>query len=279
MNTHTSSTPASTLEPKEVRFACPKCDQHLAAPLEMVGHGVTCPHCADDLVVPEKSVDRPSIQPNSHSKSSSSAELEPETKERPFDEVSQKKTVNPSAAAPIDSVDNDPIKALAQLADARLQMKKEIAKIIVGNDEIVDQVLTAFFARGHCLLMGVPGLAKTLLVNTLAQTLSLGFKRIQFTPDLMPTDITGTNILEEDRVTGKRNFTFRKGPVFTNILLADEINRTPPKTQASLLEAMQEKQVTNGNQIMQLPDPFLVLATQNPLEQEGTYPLPEAQLD
>ena len=173
----------------------------------------------------------------------------------------------------------DPVHAVKQLADVKKRMIAEISKTIVGQDDVLDQVITAFFARGHCLLLGVPGLAKTLIVHCLAQTMNLVFQRIQFTPDLMPTDITGTNILEEDPETGKRKFIFHKGPVFCNILLADEINRTPPKTQAALLEAMQEHYVTSVGRSFPLPNPFCVLATQNPLEQEGTYPLPEAQLD
>ena len=167
--------------------------------------------------------------------------------------------------------------ALAQETYARA--KAEIAKTIVGQDEVVDQALTAIFCRGHALIVGVPGLAKTLLISTLAKTLSLGFSRIQFTPDLMPSDITGTEVIEEDKATGARELRFVKGPIFANIILADEINRTPPKTQAALLEAMQERQVTIGGVQHHLPDPFFVLATQNPIEQEGTYPLPEAQLD
>jgi MoxR-like ATPase len=155
----------------------------------------------------------------------------------------------------------------------------EIAKVIVGQRQIVDELLISVLAGGHCLLEGVPGLAKTLMVSTLAQSLDLGFRRVQFTPDLMPSDIIGTEILEEDHVTGKRFFKFQKGPVFTNILLADEINRTPPKTQAALLEAMQEKRVSYAGEVHTLPRPFFVLATQNPVEQAGTYPLPEAQLD
>lgn len=157
--------------------------------------------------------------------------------------------------------------------------KKEIAKVIVGQDDIVDQLLVALLARGHCLLVGVPGLAKTLLISTLAQVLDLKFSRIQFTPDLMPTDITGTEILEQNMSTGSKEFRFIKGPIFANIVLADEINRTPPKTQAALLEAMQEHKVTAANVTYSLDEPFFVLATQNPIEQEGTYPLPEAQLD
>ncbi len=157
--------------------------------------------------------------------------------------------------------------------------RHEIAKIIVGQDEIVEQLLISLFSRGHCLLVGVPGLAKTLLIRTLGQILDLQFSRIQFTPDLMPSDITGTEILEEDRSTGQKAFRFIKGPLFANIILADEINRTPPKTQSALLEAMQEYRVTAAGQTFTLEEPFFVLATQNPIEQEGTYPLPEAQLD
>ncbi|MBA4107236.1 MAG: AAA family ATPase [Pirellula sp.] len=157
-------------------------------------------------------------------------------------------------------------------------MQQELQKVIVGQDEVIEQIFAAIFTRGHCLLEGVPGLAKTLMVSTLARILDLGFKRIQFTPDLMPSDITGTNVLDEDE-HGRRSFRFVEGPVFSNILLADEINRTPPKTQAALLQAMQEREVTVGQTTYTLPDPFFVIATQNPIEQEGTYPLPEAQLD
>jgi len=169
--------------------------------------------------------------------------------------------------------------AIEAMAKTKAALLKQVGKIIVGQRDVLEQILTAFFARGHCLLMGVPGLAKTLMVHSLAQTMLLDFKRIQFTPDLMPTDITGTNILEEDQQTRERRFTFKRGPIFTNVLLADEINRTPPKTQAALLEAMQEHSVTASGRSYKLPQPFLVLATQNPLELEGTYPLPEAQLD
>src|SRR5438105_2695870 len=157
-------------------------------------------------------------------------------------------------------------------------MQEELQKIIIGQTEVIEQLFAAIFTRGHCLLEGVPGLAKTLMVSTLARILDIGFKRIQFTPDLMPSDITGTNVLEEDE-NGRRNFRFVDGPIFTNILLADEINRTPPKTQAALLQAMQEREVSVGQTTYPLPDPFFTIATQNPIEQEGTYPLPEAQLD
>jgi MoxR-like ATPase len=168
---------------------------------------------------------------------------------------------------------------IARIAEARERLFGELRKVLVGQEEVLDLMLISLLARGHCLLTGVPGLGKTLLVKTLAKTLSLGFKRIQFTPDLMPADIFGTEVVEEDPATGKRHFRFVPGPVFTHMLLADEINRTPPKTQAALLEAMGERQVTAAGQLMPLEPPFFVLATQNPIEQEGTYPLPEAQLD
>ncbi len=169
--------------------------------------------------------------------------------------------------------------AIKGLSTAYTRLRQEIRKVIIGQQDIVDQMLIALFSRGHCLLVGVPGLAKTLLVSTIAQILELSFRRIQFTPDLMPSDITGTDVLQDDPETGRRTFQFMQGPLFTNILLADEINRTPPKTQAALLEAMQERHVTVGAHTYRLPAPFFVLATQNPIEQEGTYPLPEAQLD
>jgi len=168
---------------------------------------------------------------------------------------------------------------LQELRSAHDQIRAQIASLIVGQDEVVEQLLMAVFARGHCILEGVPGLAKTLMVQTLARSLALEFTRIQFTPDLMPSDITGTEVLYEDRNSGARELRFVPGPIFANLILADEINRTPPKTQAALLEAMQERQVTAGGRRHALPDPFFVLATQNPIEQEGTYPLPEAQLD
>ena len=177
------------------------------------------------------------------------------------------------------STNSDDVKQVENLGKARDAIVSELRKSIVGMDDVIDEMIIAIFARGHCLLVGVPGLAKTLLVSSLAETMSLGFKRIQFTPDLMPSDITGTELLQEDPETHERRFKFQKGPVFTNLLLADEINRTPPKTQAALLEAMQEKRVSSGGEDFKLDEPFFVLATQNPIEQEGTYPLPEAQLD
>ncbi|MEQ1903566.1 MAG: MoxR family ATPase [Pirellulaceae bacterium] len=167
---------------------------------------------------------------------------------------------------------------LQEFREHRVVMEQELHKVIIGQDEVIEQLFAAIFTRGHCLLEGVPGLAKTLMVSTIARIMDVTFKRIQFTPDLMPSDITGTNVLDEDE-QGRRSFRFVEGPVFTNILLADEINRTPPKTQSALLQAMQEREVTVGRETYQLPNPFFTIATQNPIEQEGTYPLPEAQLD
>ena len=166
---------------------------------------------------------------------------------------------------------------LTQFAQARQQMTDQLGRVLIGQNAVVDQILAAVFTRGHVLLVGVPGLAKTLMVSSIAQILDVQFRRVQFTPDLMPSDITGTTVMDENE--GRREFRYVRGPVFTNILLADEINRTPPKTQAALLQAMQEREVTAGQETHKLPDPFFVIATQNPIEQEGTYPLPEAQLD
>ncbi|MCA9523309.1 MAG: MoxR family ATPase [Myxococcales bacterium] len=180
-----------------------------------------------------------------------------------------------AALAPTDAE----LSEIEELRSCRERIQHEISKRIIGQGTVVEILLTSLFAKGHCLFIGVPGLAKTMLISTLSEALSLRFNRIQFTPDLMPSDITGTDILEEDRATGRRVFKFLKGPIFSNILLADEINRTPPKTQAALLQAMQELQVSAGGTTYQLEPPFLVFATQNPIEQEGTYPLPEAQLD
>ncbi len=173
----------------------------------------------------------------------------------------------------------EPEQAVAEVREAYRRLTTEVARVIVGQDAVVEQLLMAMFCRGHALVVGVPGLAKTLLISTIARSISLSFSRIQFTPDLMPSDITGTEVIEEDKTTGVRELRFVKGPVFANVILADEVNRTPPKTQAALLEAMQEHQVTVGGVQHKLPAPFFVLATQNPIEQEGTYPLPEAQLD
>ena len=184
-----------------------------------------------------------------------------------------------AAVAESGVIPQDDLQAVETLRTAYHNIREELAKVIVGQDEVIEQLLIAIFARGHCLLEGVPGLAKTLLISSLAQALELSFKRIQFTPDLMPSDITGTEIIQDDPETRERKYKFLPGPIFANVILADEINRTPPKTQAALLEAMQERQVTIGGDVYKLQQPFFVLATQNPLEQEGTYPLPEAQQD
>ncbi len=181
-------------------------------------------------------------------------------------------STNPSTPA-------DDLATVKKLQDGFRVIREELGKVIVGQDRVVEELLIALFSKGHCLLIGVPGLAKTLIISTVAKTLNLKFARIQFTPDLMPSDITGTEVIQENKATGERSFRFHAGPVFANIVLADEINRTPPKTQAALLEAMQEHQVTAAGTRHALPEPFFVLATQNPIEQEGTYPLPEAQLD
>lgn len=173
----------------------------------------------------------------------------------------------------------DDVEAVKQLHDCYQRITKEVGKVIVGQQQVIEELLIAMFSRAHCLLVGVPGLAKTLMIKTVADAVSLQFSRIQFTPDLMPADITGTDVIQEDKQSGTRELKFIQGPIFANVILADEINRTPPKTQAALLEAMQEHQVTAGGQRHRLPEPFFVLATQNPIEQEGTYPLPEAQLD
>ena len=174
---------------------------------------------------------------------------------------------------------SDDLQAVQQLNEAYKTITNELAKVIVGQQQVIEELLVSMFARGHCLLVGVPGLAKTLMIRSVADALSLQFSRVQFTPDLMPSDITGTEVIQEDKTSGTRELRFIQGPIFANIVLADEINRTPPKTQAALLEAMQEHHVTVGGQRHDLPQPFFVLATQNPIEQEGTYPLPEAQLD
>ncbi len=180
----------------------------------------------------------------------------------------------PNHITPVSDID-----AAKFLGQTHGMLQDELGKVIVGQRRAIEEMLVAVFARGHCLMQGVPGLAKTLLISTLSRTMDLSFRRIQFTPDLMPSDITGTDLLQEDPESGRRRFEFQKGPIFANMLLADEINRTPPKTQAALLQAMQDRQVTAGSRTFDLPDPFFVLATQNPIEQEGTYPLPEAQLD
>src|SRR5260221_13613932 len=188
-------------------------------------------------------------------------------------------TPPPSTPAAKPRGEDADVQAVQNLKAAHAAIKSELAKAIIGQQHVIDEILISIFTRSHALLVGVPGLAKTLMISSLAQTLHLGFKRIQFTPDLMPSDITGTEVIYQDPATGERQFKFLKGPIFANIILADEINRTPPKTQAAMLEAMQERRISQGGMDFPLPDPFFVLATQNPIEQEGTYPLPEAQLD
>jgi MoxR-like ATPase len=227
---------------------------------------VRCDHCG--LVV--------QVPPGGRRLCGCGAWLTGDQGDAPAPEPLEELDAGPGAAWP--RIEGD-LSAIERLTDGYRRIRKELSKIIVGQERVLEELLIAIFARGHCLLVGVPGLAKTLMVRTLADSLSLSFSRIQFTPDLMPSDITGTEVLQEDRATGQRLFKFLHGPLFANVVLADEINRTPPKTQAALLEAMQERQVTVGGTRHGLPDPFFVLATQNPIEQEGTYPLPEAQQD
>ncbi|MBI1831073.1 MAG: AAA family ATPase, partial [Planctomycetes bacterium] len=195
---------------------------------------------------------------------------------KPVKAVKEPRTVVPVNT---DELTENDLQAADRLKAAYRGLCQQLGRVIVGQEEVIEELLIALFSRGHCILEGVPGLAKTLMISSLSKCLSLDFSRIQFTPDLMPSDITGTEVIEENRSTGNREFKFIAGPLFANMILADEINRTPPKTQAALLEAMQEKQVTVGGTRHKLPDPFFVLATQNPIEQEGTYPLPEAQQD
>jgi MoxR-like ATPase len=247
-------------------FRCPRCHKSLSVPAEMKGRTVACV-CGHKFPLSDREL-------------AGDAARAPAPVAKPF---APPPAAAPDGAPPVEpqalaKLPADTREAVAVVAAARKRILAEIGKVIVGQQQVLDQILTAFFARGHCVLEGVPGLAKTLMVNCLADSMALSFRRVQFTPDLMPTDITGTTILEQDDA-GRRRFVFNPGPVFANILLADEINRTPPKTQAALLEAMQERKVTVQGETHTLPAPFLVLATQNPIEQEGTYPLPEAQLD
>jgi MoxR-like ATPase len=254
-----------------ILFRCPKCHKTYSQPAEVKGRTVACV-CLHKFRVTDKELvveDVPAAPPVP-------------APAAPIDRHDVPVAVGvappPAEPAALTQLPTDTREAVATVAASLKRILGEIGKIIVGQQKVLDQILTAFFARGHCVLEGVPGLAKTLMVHCLADSMALGFKRVQFTPDLMPTDITGTTILEQDD-SGRRSFVFAPGPVFTNILLTDEINRTPPKTQAALLEAMQERRVTVQGETHVLPSPFLVLATQNPIEHEGTYPLPEAQLD
>ncbi len=241
----------------------------------------------DSTAAPDASARPPtpvSAAQQATSQSQPAQPVQPSTSATPSSHAQPVKPTAPnsaSASSPASSIQPgvDDLDAVANLKAAHAAIRAELSKVIVGQQQVIDQILISIFTRSHALLVGVPGLAKTLLISTLAKTLDMSFKRVQFTPDLMPSDITGTEIIHTDPETGQRAFKFLKGPVFANIVLADEINRTPPKTQAAMLEAMQERKVTVGGNEYKLPDPFFVLATQNPVEQEGTYPLPEAQLD
>jgi MoxR-like ATPase len=231
----------------EAVFNCPKCDQELSVDESWAGEEINCPACKNAVLVP------------------GDARRAPVGHGPP-----------PAAGAPASADDE---KLARHLKDSFRKITREVGKLIVGQDDVIEQLAIAIFARSHCLLEGVPGLAKTYMVRSLAEAMHLSFRRVQFTPDLMPADITGTDIIQEDPKTGRRQLTFLKGPIFAQMILADEINRSPPKTQAALLEAMQEHSVTVGGETYRLEEPFFVLATQNPIEQEGTYPLPEAQKD
>jgi len=300
-----------TATAQKIFFRCPKCTKMMSLPADMKNRLVACT-CTNKFTVTDKDLVAPPAAPGPVAKPAAAPASSPKIPKADGKPSEATLPLSSAAAVAVNEPDDatlsifptakpkqldpptehvplviesaiaelpaDTREAVAAAASARKQILDELGRIIVGQSVVLDQILTAFFARGHCVLMGVPGLAKTLMVNSLAQSMALGFRRVQFTPDLMPTDITGTTIIEEDD-RGRRRFVFNKGPIFTNILLADEINRTPPKTQAALLEAMQERRVTVSGESHTLPSPFLVLATQNPLEQEGTYPLPEAQLD
>ncbi|HSH94308.1 MAG TPA: MoxR family ATPase [Roseimicrobium sp.] len=235
----------------DITFKCPVCRQDLAVDAAGAGTAISCPSCTRSITIPATS----------------------ETAAPPL-RVSVVKPAEGNGELPPDDA-----KLAQRLTTAFQQLSTEVGKLIVGQNEVIEQIVTAMFARSHCLLEGVPGLAKTYMVKSVSEAMNLSFHRVQFTPDLMPADITGTDIISEDPATGKRTMTFLKGPIFAQMILADEINRSPPKTQAALLEAMQEHSVTVGGQTYRLKEPFFVLATQNPVEQEGTYPLPEAQKD
>lgn len=293
---------------EEIKIECVSCGAHyLALPSEM--SGITCVRCkgrefrpfsastpapAPKPAAPPAPAPAPAAAPKPAPGPAPKAALAPAAASAPAPAAvsAPKPTATPAPkAAPAPEPKSTPAKPtssatvgtsgmpLERFRKLHAGIKTELAKVIVGQDEVIEELLAAVLCGGHCLLEGVPGLAKTLLISSLARAMSLSFKRIQFTPDLMPSDITGTDVLQEDPVSGERKFKFLPGPIFANMLLADEINRTPPKTQAAMLEALQEKQVSAGGTIHRLPSPFLVLATQNPLEQEGTYPLPEAQQD
>ena len=249
-----------------------------AAPKQEEAPKAAAPAPAPEPKKEEPKKEEPKAEPKKEEPKAEPKKEEPKFNIKPSSDW-KPPVLNIDKNAPIEKMANDDIELIADLNDRYKRMKEELAQVVIGQASVVEEVLTAVFSRGHALLMGVPGLAKTLLISTISKVLALDYKRVQFTPDLMPSDITGTDVLEEDKASGGRHFRFVKGPVFTNMLLADEINRTPPKTQAALLEAMQEHHITVGSTTYQLPEPFFVLATQNPIEQEGTYPLPEAQMD
>jgi len=252
--------------PMDIAFKCPLCEQDFRVEAALGGTEFRCPTCRKLSLVPEAEVAAaaPNVLPP--------GALPPPPP--PIPPASGAPAPKRSAAS-----DAEDAQLARRLTEAYERVTAEVAKLIVGQEEVIEQLLIAIFARSHCLLEGVPGLAKTYMVKTLADALQLSFRRVQFTPDLMPADITGTDVIQEDPATGRRNLTFLKGPLFAQMILADEINRSPPKTQAALLEAMQEHSVTVGGRTYKLEQPFFVLATQNPVEQEGTYPLPEAQKD
>ncbi|NBV23174.1 MAG: MoxR family ATPase [Proteobacteria bacterium] len=253
----------------DIAFKCPLCEQEFRVEAALAGTEFRCPTCLKVSQLPEA----PAAPPPTGPKVVSASSLPP-----PPPQSSAPPPV-PKAAVRVAGSDNEDARLARRLTEAYQRVTAEVGKLIVGQEEVIEQLLIAIFARSHCLLEGVPGLAKTYMVKTLSDALQLSFRRVQFTPDLMPADITGTDVIQEDAATGRRNLTFLKGPLFAQMILADEINRSPPKTQAALLEAMQEHCVTVGGRTYKLDQPFFVLATQNPVEQEGTYPLPEAQKD
>ncbi len=272
----------------EIAFKCPLCEMELTVPLSSAGSEIKCPDCGKVALVPEPGPENFRESPVAPPviADDSAAPSAPVRLAVPALRVSRSPE-QPAASSLTFASQHNPDSPMAsedavlaqKLANAHGLVTGEIAKLIVGQDAVIEQILIAIFARSHCLLEGVPGLAKTYMVKSLSEALHLSFRRVQFTPDLMPADITGTDVIQEDPVTGRRNLIFLKGPLFAQMILADEINRSPPKTQAALLEAMQEHSVTVGGQTYRLEEPFFVLATQNPVEQEGTYPLPEAQKD
>ena len=263
----------------DIAFKCPLCEEEFRVGAALAGTEFQCPTCLKISVLPGGAEAAPASQPTTPGVPSPVPSVSP-----PAPGIVPASQLPPPPPLPAASVaatasTADDARLAQRLMDAYTRVTEEVAKLIVGQEEVIEQLLIAIFARSHCLLEGVPGLAKTYMVKTLADALQLSFRRVQFTPDLMPADITGTDVIQEDPTTGRRNLTFLRGPLFAQMILADEINRSPPKTQAALLEAMQEHSVTVGGRTYKLEQPFFVLATQNPVEQEGTYPLPEAQKD